>query len=109
MKIECPWCHMLAGAYVPKGGDGSALRLRSHKNLWGGKCMGSGMLDPPCDMCPDNPTRTGRMSCATPNPSGTPKAATPTIDFEKKSLHDKWGNETESGVHFPHPTEEEKT
>jgi len=45
MKIECPWCHKFAGAYVPKGGDGSALRLRSHKNLWGGKCMGSGMLD----------------------------------------------------------------
>lgn len=48
MKIECPWCHLPAGAYIPKGGDGSALRLRSHKNLWGGKCMGSGMLDTKC-------------------------------------------------------------
>jgi len=45
MKIECPWCHMRVGAYVPKGGDGSAMRLRSHKNMWGGRCMGSGMLD----------------------------------------------------------------
>lgn len=26
----CPWCGKIVPAYVPRGGDGSGLRLRRH-------------------------------------------------------------------------------
>ncbi len=39
-RIECPYCHKMVSNYVPKAGDGSDLRLRSHKNLFGRPCLG---------------------------------------------------------------------
>ena len=48
MKTECPWCQLYVGCHIPKGGDGSALRLSTHKNMWGTICMGSKMLDVEC-------------------------------------------------------------
>lgn len=50
MRIECPVCGRLIGAYFPAGGDGSAVRARRHKGTAGGLCGGSGMLaDPPLE------------------------------------------------------------
>lgn len=45
----CQRCHRLIGVYVPRGGDGSAVRLRRHRRgqhrdePW---CEGSGQLLP---------------------------------------------------------------
>lgn len=30
MKVICPVCEKVVGAYIPKGGDGSAYRPRRH-------------------------------------------------------------------------------
>lgn len=35
MKVICPVCEKVVGAYVPKGGDGSAYRPRRHGNCEG--------------------------------------------------------------------------
>lgn len=35
MKVICPVCERVIGAYIPKGGDGSAYRPRRH-----GECEG---------------------------------------------------------------------
>lgn len=44
MKAICPRCNKKVGAYVPRGGDGSAVRLRMHDMVEGDTCKGSWSL-----------------------------------------------------------------
>lgn len=37
----CQWCGREVSAYIPKGGDGSAIRIRKHKGRDGQECGGS--------------------------------------------------------------------
>lgn len=39
-RVECPECGKEVAAYVPAGGDGSALRPRAHVSDTGLKCSG---------------------------------------------------------------------
>lgn len=45
MRARCPKCGRLVGANVPKGGDGSAVRLRSHVVDDGTLCNGKRVVD----------------------------------------------------------------
>jgi hypothetical protein len=40
-RMTCPRCGRPIAAYVPKGGDGSGVRLRRHRTPEGDDCRGS--------------------------------------------------------------------
>ncbi len=40
MRVTCPECNRNVAAYIPKGGDGSALRIRRHKRQSRGVAVG---------------------------------------------------------------------
>jgi len=46
IRFVCNWCDKKVKTYVPKGGDGSAKVVMSHKNKRGELCNGSWKLLP---------------------------------------------------------------
>jgi hypothetical protein len=40
-RRTCPVCHRFVAVYVPRGGDGSGLFFRLHRNGKGSRCDGS--------------------------------------------------------------------
>lgn len=45
MRAVCPRCGRVAGGVVPKGGDGSAIRLRKHSRPDGAPCPYRPLVD----------------------------------------------------------------